>query len=130
MKLSKSISYGIVALEYIAKHQDGSLILSDDISKRYGIPLEYLFKILQQFVKAGILHSKRGPGGGYSLAKPLKKVSMLDVIEAVEGPMKRNLKIAVLAPKEKFGPKAEAAIDKAYGQAKVVFDKTKMSDVL
>jgi DNA-binding IscR family transcriptional regulator len=60
MKLSKSISYGIVALEYIAKHQDGSLILSDDISKRYGIPLEYLFKILQQFVMAGILHSKRG----------------------------------------------------------------------
>jgi Rrf2 family protein len=130
MKLSRSISYGIAALGYIARHKDEPLILSQDISKQYKIPLEYLFKILQQFVKAGILHSKRGPGGGYRLAKSLKKVSMLEVIEAVEGPMKSNLKISALAPKEKFGSKAEAIFDKAIEQAKIVFKKTKIGDIL
>ena len=50
---------------------------------------------------------------------------MLEVIEAVEGPMESNLEIAALAPREKFGVKAEAVFDKALAQAKKVFDEDK-----
>jgi Rrf2 family protein len=130
MKISRSTGYAILAVGYIAKHRDKPIILSQSISKEYNIPLEYLLKIMQQLVRANILRSKRGPRGGFSLARPLKRVNMLEVIEAVEGPMVSQLDLAELAPREKFGVKAEQVYRKALAQAKAVFEKAKLSDVL
>ena len=87
MKISRSTGYALLAVGYIAQNQDRKIILSQSIAKEYDIPLEYLLKILQQMVKANVLRSKRGPRGGFSLGKPTTRISMLDVIEAVEGPM-------------------------------------------
>jgi Rrf2 family protein len=130
MKVSRSAGYGILALGYIAKHGNEPIILSQDISEHYNIPIEYLLKILQQLVRANILRSKRGPRGGYSLARPLKKISMLEIIEAVEGPLVSSLDIVGVAPKEKFAAKAESIYVKGLEQAKAVFSKTKISDIL
>lgn len=47
-------------------------------------------KVLQQLVRAGLLRSKRGPSGGYALARPLSEISLLDVYEALEGPFRRG----------------------------------------
>ena len=65
MKISRSTAYALLAVGYIAQHHDQKIILSQTISKEYNIPLEYLLKILQQLVKANVLHSKRGPRGGF-----------------------------------------------------------------
>ena len=130
MKVSRSTGYGIIAMGYIAKHQNKPIILSQDIAEEYNIPLEYLLKILQQMVRADILRSKRGPRGGFSLAKSLKKVSLLDVIEAVEGPMAAKLDLDEVAPRDKFGAKAEAIYAKAVAQAKAIFAKAKIADLL
>lgn len=130
MKVSRSTSYAVLALGYFSKHTNEGLILSNDISDKYHIPLEYLLKILQQMVRAKILRSKRGPRGGFSLARPLKKISMLDVIEAVDGPIESNLEIAALAPREKFGIRAEAVFGKALVQAKKVLAQSKMGNIL
>ena len=65
MKISRSTSYALLAVGYIAQHQDKKIILSQSIAKEYDIPLEYLLKILQQMVKANVLRSKRGPRGGF-----------------------------------------------------------------
>jgi Rrf2 family protein len=130
MKISRSTGYAILAVGYIAKHKDKPIILSQSISKEYNIPLEYLLKIMQQMVRANILRSKRGPRGGFSLARPLKKMNMLEVIEAVEGPLVSKLDLAEQAPKEKFGAKAEQVYAKALASAKAVFTKTKLSDIL
>ncbi len=130
MKVSRSTSYAIMALGYFAKNSGKGLILSNDISDKYNIPLEYLLKILLQLVRAKILRSKRGPGGGFSLARPLKKVTLLEVVEAVEGPMMSNLEVAELAPRETFGKKSEAVFEKALDQAKKILAGTKMGDIL
>ena len=130
MKISRSTGYAILAMGYMAKNQDKPIILSQAISKEYNIPLEYLLKIMQQLVRANILKSKRGPRGGFSLARPLKKVSMLEVIEAVEGPLMSQLDLRELAPKEKFSAKAEQIYQKALAQEKMVFSKTKLSDIM
>ncbi len=130
MKVSRSTSYAIMALGYFAKNSGKGLILSNDISDKYNIPLEYLLKILLQLVRAKILRSKRGPGGGFSLARPLKKVTLLEVVEAVEGPMMSNLEVAELAPREKFGKKSEAVFEKALDQGKKILAGTKMGDIL
>ena len=81
-------------------------------------------------VRANILHSKRGPGGGFSLAKHPKKITMLDIIEAVEGPMAGNLNLARLAHSEKIGGKADQIYAKAIAHAGAVFKKTRLTDLL
>lgn len=130
MKISRSTGYALLALGYIAKNQDQKIILSQTISKEYDIPLEYLLKIMQQMVRAGILRSKRGPRGGFSIAQPPKKISMLQVVEAVDGPMSGQQSLFEVNVKSKFTNKIEAVYSKAISQAKVVLDKTKMSDLI
>jgi Rrf2 family protein len=130
MKLSRSTGYAVLAVGYLAQHQEEGIILSQNISKKYNIPLEYLLKILQQLVKANVLHSKRGPRGGFSLARTTKKITLLQVIEAVDGPMISQLNLAEHAHGEKFSVRAEKAYEKAIAQAKSVFEKTKISDLM
>ena len=130
MRISRSTGYALVAVGYIAKHKEQKIILSNTISEEYNIPLEYLLKIMQQLVRANVLRSKRGPRGGFSLAKPIKKITMLEVIEAVDGPMVSRLNLTELTKKDKFSSKAEKVYDKAIAQARVVFERAKFSDLL
>ena len=130
MRISRSTGYGLLAVGYIAKNLDKGIILSQAISKEYKIPLEYLLKILQQLVRANVLRSKRGPRGGFSLARSAKKITMLQIIEAVDGPLTNQLNLAEHAGREKFATRAEASYAKALAQARGVFDKTKLSDLL
>lgn len=130
MKVSRSTGYALLAVGYIAKHQGKKTVLSQDVSKQYDIPLEYLLKILQQLVRANVLRSKRGPRGGFSLAKPTKKITMLEIIEAVDGPMTGQLDLAEQAGGEKFGLKAEQVYEKAVTQARAVFEKAKLSSLI
>lgn len=130
MKISRSTGYAILAAGYIAQNQKQGIILSQEISKKYNIPLEYLLKILQQLVKANLLRSKRGPRGGFSLAKPPKKITLLQVIEAVDGPMVSQLNLAEHARGEKFAARVEQTYSKAIAQARAVFEKAKLTDLL
>lgn len=130
MRISRSTGYALLALGYISKNQDQKIILSQTISKEYDIPLEYLLKILQQMVRANILRSKRGPRGGFSLAQTPKKISMLAIIEAVDGPMSGQSSLFDPPAKGKFTNKVEAVYEKAIKQAKAVFEKTKVSDLI
>jgi len=123
MRISRSTGYAILAVGYIAKHHEKNIILSQSISKEYDIPLEYLLKILQQLVRANVLRSKRGPRGGFSLAKPTKKITMLQIIEAVDGPMVSQLDIVEQSRREKFSVRAEQTYKKAIAQSRAVFEK-------
>ena len=130
MRVSRSTGYALLAVGYIAKHKEKKIILSQAISKEYDIPLEYLLKILQQLVRASVLRSKRGPRGGFSLAQPIKKITMLQVIEAVDGPMIGQLDMFDQPTKEKYTTKVEQVYEKAVNQARTVLEKTKLSDLL
>ena len=130
MKVSRSTGYALLAAGYLAQHQKEGIILSQDISKKYNIPLEYLLKILQQLVRANVLRSKRGPRGGFSLAKSPKKISVLNIIEAVDGPMNNQLNLAEHARGEKFCTRTEQVYAKALAQARSVFEKAKLADLI
>ncbi len=130
MKISRSTGYALLAVGYLAQHKGEGIILSQTISKEYNIPLEYLLKILQQLVRANVLRSKRGPRGGFSLAKSAKKITMLQVIEAVDGPMVSQLDLAEQTHKEKFSVKVEQIYEKAIAQARSVFEKAKLADLI
>ena len=130
MKISRSSGYALLAAGYIAKNKDKGIIMSQDIAKKYKIPLEYLLKILQQLVKANLLRSKRGPRGGFSMGQAPSKITLLQIIEAVDGPMVNQLHLAEHAKREKSAKKIEATYDKAIAQSKAVFKKVKLSDIV
>jgi Rrf2 family protein len=130
MRTSRSTGYALLAVGYIAKHQGKNIVLSHTISEEYDIPLEYLLKILQQLVRANVLRSKRGPRGGFTLAKPASKITMLQIIEAVDGPMTGQLNLAEQKSSDKFSVRAEQTYQKAIAQARNVFEKTKLSNLM
>jgi Rrf2 family protein len=130
MKISRSTGYGLLAAGYIARSEKGGIVLSQTISKEYNIPLEYLLKILQQLVRANILRSKRGPRGGFVLGKPANKITMLEIIEAVDGPMASQLNLDEHSKRDKFSTRAEKTYAQGLAAARAVYQKAKLSDLL
>ena len=130
MKISRSAGYALLAVAYIARYKQEKVVLSQTISKEYDIPVEYLLKVLQQLAKANILLSKRGPYGGFSPARSPKNLSILQVIEAVDGPMVSHLDLAEQTHGSKLALKTEKLYEKALAQARSVFSKTKMASLL
>jgi Rrf2 family protein len=88
MHLSRAANYSFQALSYLAAQEPKRLIPSYVIAKAQGIPEKFLLKLLKPLATAGIVASLRGPSGGYCLARPPRAVSLLEVVEAVDGPMR------------------------------------------
>ena len=130
MNVSRSTGYALLAVGYVAKNQGDGLVRSEDIAKQYEIPLEYLLKILQQLVRAKVLRSKRGPQGGFWLAKPTTKISMLEIVEAVDGALTGELNLAKQTRRDKYGTKVQQTYDKAISGARSVLQKTTLSSLL
>lgn len=130
MKISRSTGYALVAVGYIAQNYKDGAVLAARVSKEYGIPLEYLLKILQQLVRANVLRSKRGPRGGFFLARPAETITLLEVIEAVDGPLMGHLHLSEQTNNAPFSLKMEGVCRKAAEQVKVIYGNAKLSDLL
>ena len=90
MKLiSRNTDYAVRAVCCIAK-QKGDVVSVTDLVKALGIPKPFLRKILQVLNRKGILVSSRGTGGGFHLAGRVDKISLLDLVEAFQGPFTLN----------------------------------------
>lgn len=85
LSLSQTTGYAIVALGVLGTADD-EWMLARTIARRTGVPLSYLSKILHALRRAGMIRAKPGYRGGFLLAQPAEKVSLLDVAEAIEGP--------------------------------------------
>lgn len=88
MKLSRTACYAIRAITYIAREGDDAPIVGHEAAKELQLSGSFLLRILVAMSRAGLLHSIKGPNGGYRLARPVEKISLLDVVEAVEGPVR------------------------------------------
>jgi Rrf2 family transcriptional regulator, iron-sulfur cluster assembly transcription factor len=87
VKLSNKGRYAVRALFDIAFHNDGGPTQVRDIAERQAIPPRFLEQIFQDLKRAGIVGSKRGPQGGYSLARRAVDIRLGDVVRALEGPI-------------------------------------------
>lgn len=87
VKLSNKGRYAVRALFDIAFYNEGRPTQVKDIAERQGIPPRFLEQIFQDLKRAGIVGSKRGPQGGYSLARVAPEIRLGDVVRALEGPI-------------------------------------------
>ncbi len=85
MIYSRSAEYAIRALVRMAELEDGKYALVKDIAAESDIPQHFLSKILQDLARDGFLRSSKGPGGGFRLSGEPEKISMMQIVEAVDG---------------------------------------------
>ena len=92
MQVSRKVDYALRAVIHLANEETADRACSvGEIAAREGIPRQFLEKIIQQLIHASVVRSRRGPRGGYVLARPADRVTFRDVIEAVEGPISLNV---------------------------------------
>ncbi|GIX22669.1 MAG: Fe-S cluster assembly transcriptional regulator IscR [Gammaproteobacteria bacterium] len=84
MRLTTKGRYAVTAMLDLAVHAGGDPIALADISRRQGISLSYLEQLFAKLRRNGLVCSTRGPGGGYSLARPSAQISVAEVIRAVD----------------------------------------------
>jgi Rrf2 family protein len=90
MKLSPAAEFAIRGATVLAENYGNGPVTLDTICTQRDLPKQYLVKIFAQVARAGLITPVRGKNGGYLLAKDPESVSLLDIIEAVEGPMVLN----------------------------------------
>src|SRR3989440_4556233 len=88
MKLTRASSYALHAIEYMAAHKMQKPVASHHIAQARGIPERFLLKVLKPLVSVRVLLSIKGPNGGYRLAKPAHDISLLEILEAGDGPIR------------------------------------------
>jgi Rrf2 family transcriptional regulator, cysteine metabolism repressor len=87
MKLSRTVSYAVQATLRLAQTESASPVPCSQLAADGHMPERFLLQILRHLVTHGILHSTRGVDGGYSLDRKPEDISLLDVIEAIDGPL-------------------------------------------
>jgi len=87
MRLSLQVHYAICGIFDLAYNGQGELVQVRVVGERQGIPTRYLEQIFQRLRKADLIVGKRGPGGGYTLSRPAAKITLREIVEAVEGPL-------------------------------------------
>ena len=85
MRTTAKADYAVRAAVELAAA--GDLVTAEQVADAQGIPLNFLENILRDLRRAGVVDSRRGQQGGYTLARPAGEISVADVIRAVEGPL-------------------------------------------
>lgn len=91
MRLTSKSEYGLIAMIDIAAAGDERPVSVREISERRSIPRKFLEQIFHSLRQAGLVDSRRGPHGGFSLSRAPREITVLDVVEAVEGPLKATV---------------------------------------
>lgn len=87
MRITGRVRYAICGVFDLAYNGHGDPVQVRVVGERQRIPVRYLEQIFRQLRRAGIVEARRGPGGGYRLARPAGEISLRQVVEAVEGPL-------------------------------------------
>ena len=90
LEITRQADYALRAAVEVARMPYGDRSPTANIAAQQDIPLPFLAKIVSQLVVRGILEATRGASGGVSLARPAETISMLEVIEAIDGPITVN----------------------------------------
>jgi len=86
MIFSKPTEYAIRGLSELATRPPNHLTMLDDVLAGTELLRDFLAKLFQRLVRAGILRSAKGRGGGFTLARPAHQITLMHVVEALEGP--------------------------------------------
>ena len=132
MKLTRASSYALQAVAYMAnqkKSKEDHPIASHRIADERKIPERFLLKVLKPLVSAQILMSIKGPNGGYRLAKSAYDITMLDVVEAVDGPIRGTAPLNPRDPDHGLHRKLDQVCSQIADQMRKQLGRVRVSDL-
>ena len=132
MQITRAGEYAVLGLMCLARRPSTSVVMIDEVSREEHIPKSFAAKIFQSLAKAGLVKSNRGTGGGFILLKPAKEITVLQVIEAIEGKIAFQRCLDEQEPKcEHFGGCALCGLfEEAQDRVKDVFSRTTLADLM
>ena len=89
-KFNRRTDYALRLLLNLAQNQDRGLIKSNELSEAASVPAPFTHKIIRDLARGGLVWTSSGPEGGAGLARPADSISLLDVVETMEGPIHLN----------------------------------------
>ena len=130
MQITRAGEYGVLGLLCLARRPSGSVVMIDEVSREEQIPKSFIAKIFQNLAKAGLVRSNRGSGGGFTLVKQAGKITVLEVIEAIEGRIAFQRCLEEEPKCEHFGGCALCGLfEQAQDRVKEVFSNTTLADL-
>ena len=90
MQITRQADYALRAMLFLADLEENTRAATSQIAKEKQIPPSFLAKIISQLSIAGIINTSRGARGGVTLARPADEITLLEVIEAIDGPIALN----------------------------------------
>jgi Rrf2 family protein len=129
MRLTRASSYALHAVVFMAIQKQNRPLASHHVAKARGIPERFLLKVLKPLVSARLLHSVKGPNGGYRLAKAPADISLLEVIEAVDGTIRGHSPLAQSDSEGQLDRRLETICNQIADQMRKQLQKVKISDL-
>jgi len=120
----------LVAAGYLARHCNEGWIAIGRIATAHDLPEMYLHRIMQQMIRANIIKSKRGPNGGFQLARPVKDISMLEIIEAAQGPNVYMIDLSEIDGRSPFGSGLEEVLTRASKKAASILKEANLGQMV
>ncbi len=133
MKLSRASGYAVLAVMAIARKQredPGGSVQIKSIAAEYNLPHDYIAKLLTMMVKTRILKSDRGRDGGFTLRRRASEISILEVVEAVDGPMESDDLLGRVGGHETIHQNVEAMLDGALDTLKTILKERSVESLL
>lgn len=90
MQITRQADYAVRAVLYLARRGSGARISTAEVAREQRIPPTFLAKIVSQLSTAGVLRATRGARGGITLARPPQEINLLEIVEAIDGPIGLN----------------------------------------
>lgn len=129
MKLSRTVAYAVQAAVQLASSDSKSPVPCSRLAADGRMPERFLLQILRSLVTHGILRSTRGVDGGYTLTRPSSDISLLEVIEAIDGPLKGGADFEVQLPADSQ-EKLHAALEQVTATAREQLQAIKLSELI
>ena len=126
--LPKTAEYALRATVWLGRTPDRAQS-ANELAKSIQVPRRYLHKVLQDLVKAGLVRSQSGPGGGYALERAPDEISILDVITSV-GPIERIRSCPLGIDSHTSLCPLHQELDKAYAAMEEAFSRVTVAEVL
>jgi Rrf2 family protein len=130
MKLSRTVVYAVQAMQQLAEVQSASPVPCSRLAQEGKMPERFLLQILRNLVKHGILRSTRGVDGGYSLNRKPQDISLLDIIEAIDGPFVAKLPTVEGPTAKKHHQRLRESLDGIAASARRQLATIKLAELL
>src|SRR5262245_55276238 len=129
MKLTRASSYALHAVVFMAAQKLNRPVASHQIAKARGIPERFLLTVLKPLVSERVLISIKGPNGGYRLAKSPADITMLDILEAVDGPIRGQSPFTYMEGDGHLDKRLEAICNQSAEQIRKQLGKVRVSEL-